>query len=99
MTSTLFVNARAWQWADNHKSLVSLDWVLVQDGLSPCVAGSRPNGRPGRVSQCGSSPHPDPASLGVDVAVVDLKGATMLPGLQDAHIHIFHLGEVRDHVL
>ena len=44
----------------------------------------------GKIVHVGQNPKPDL----VDYSYVDMDGSFILPGLQDAHLHLFHLGEV-----
>ena len=53
------------------------DWALLEGGIIAAV------GEPG-------APLPP---VRVETAVVDLGGKFVLPGLQDAHIHVYGLGE------
>jgi predicted amidohydrolase YtcJ len=45
----------------------------------------------GKVIGVGSGEAPD---VDVDTDSIDMHGAFIMPGLQDAHLHVFHLGAV-----
>jgi len=53
----------------------------VQDGVWLLV-------RDGRLEELGVGEPPDPAVLGFEPRVLDVEGATVLPGLIDAHVHL-----------
>ena len=48
-------------------------WILIRDG---------------RIDAIGDSVPPDPATLDFDPELLELDGATVLPGLIDAHVHL-----------
>ncbi|CAM9283777.1 unnamed protein product [Choristocarpus tenellus] len=84
--NVLFVNAHVWQWSSigtGREPALPADWLLI--------SRTNENGASGRVVAVGAGNPPLHYRTGNEV--IDLKGALILPGLQDAHIHLGLIGE------
>ncbi|DAZ96562.1 TPA: hypothetical protein N0F65_011786 [Lagenidium giganteum] len=76
----LVKNARIWQWTHDKCT----DQPAYQMAEWMLVAAD------GKIEQIGVG---SPPNAGNDARQVDLNGALVLPGLQDAHIHAYYMGE------
>ncbi|RLN32429.1 hypothetical protein BBJ28_00002280 [Nothophytophthora sp. Chile5] len=74
----VFVNGKIWQWAASASTSAFAQWMTVSDG--------------GEVLAVGSGV-PPAAAADAQVPTEDLHGALVLPGLHDAHMHAFMMGE------
>lgn len=64
---------------------------IYQAGGAPHASWLRIVG--GTIAELGDGTPPPPRDAGDKVQVVDLKGRFVLPGLHDAHIHTYSVGE------
>ncbi|CAM9595850.1 unnamed protein product [Discosporangium mesarthrocarpum] len=86
----LFINGNIWQWGTGREPASSANWLLISREDRDRVGTS------GIILAVGSGDPPPEFRTGSQV--MDLKGALVLPGLQDAHIHIGIMGESASYV-
>ncbi|KAG5176273.1 amidohydrolase family-domain-containing protein [Tribonema minus] len=95
----LYTNAKVWQWGEGlartgHGATYSLtDWFAVS--LEEFSGSSGSGSCTSSILQAGIAPTPAEANYD---SVIDLKGALVVPGLQDAHIHVGYTGESAHYV-
>lgn len=82
-SSTAFVNGKIWQWAGGASGGAFARWMLVGAG--------------GEILRVGAGDLPAEAAV-AGVAVEDLGGRLVLPGLHDAHVHAYGLGESAEYL-
>ena len=75
----------------------SKEWLLLENAAMITLDDGHPTGRAvlingARIAEVFDTPRPDPGALPGRLRRVDLRGATVVPGFTDSHIHLVDWG-------